>query len=89
MQFITVESTALATVGYDQARELLQVGFAGRAIYHYFGVSAAVHQGLLAASSKGCYFNQAIRGRFPFCLIPELHADTPDAQCRPDAADRR
>ena len=89
MQIITVDSTALATVGYDDARELLQVEFGGRAIYHYFGVPAAVHQGLWAASSKGCYFNQAIRGRFPFCLIAELHADAPDAECRPGAADRR
>ncbi len=89
MQIITVESTALAAVGYDDARELLQVEFGGRAIYHYFGVPAAVYQGLLAAPSKGCYFNQAIRGRFPFCLIAELHADAPDAGCRPGAADRR
>ena len=81
MHVITVESTALATVGYDESRELLQVEFGGRAIYHYFGVPAAVHEGLLVASSKGCYFNQAIRGRFPFCLISELQADAPDAQC--------
>jgi hypothetical protein len=51
MQIITVDSTALATVGYDDARELLQVEFGGRAIYHYFGVPSAVHQGLLAAPS--------------------------------------
>jgi hypothetical protein len=36
MQVIPVESTALATVGYDEARELLRVEFCGRAIYHYF-----------------------------------------------------
>jgi hypothetical protein len=89
MHVITVESTALATVGYDESRELLQVEFGGRAIYHYFGVPAAVHEGLLAASSKGCYFNQAMRGRFPFCLIAELHPDAPDAQWRRGAADKR
>jgi hypothetical protein len=84
----TVESTALATIGYDEARELLQVEFCGRAIYHYFGVPAAVHQGLLGAASKGSYFNQAIRGRFPFCLISGLNADVPDVQCRSGVADR-
>ena len=75
MQVITVESTGLATVGYDEARERLQVEFGGRAIYHYFGVPAAIHQTLLGAPSKGSYFNQAIRGRFPFCLISEWNAD--------------
>jgi hypothetical protein len=89
MRVTSVESTALATVGYDEARELLQVEFCGRAIYYYFGVPAAVHQGLLAAPSKGSYFNHAIRGRFPFCLISELQAGAPDAHCRVGAADRR
>lgn len=89
MRVATVESTALTTIGYDQARELLRVEFHGRAIYHYFGVPAAVHQGLLRAPSKGSYFNQAIRGRFPFCLISELHADEPDPQGRSGVSDRR
>ena len=69
MRVTTVESTTLATVGYDENRKLLQVEFCGRAIYRYFGVPAAVHQALLDAPSKGSYFNQAIRGRFPYCLI--------------------
>ena len=89
MRVTTVESTVLATVGYDEARQLLQVEFCGRAIYRYFGVPAAVHQQLLNAASKGSYFNQAIRGRFPFCPICEWHASSPDAPCWPDAAVRR
>ena len=88
MRVTSVESTALATVGYDEALELLQVEFRGRAIYRYFGVPAAVHQGLLGAPSKGRYFNQAIRGRFPFWLISELPADAPEAPCRSGATDR-
>jgi KTSC domain len=60
----TVESTTLATVAYDEARELLQLEFCSRAVYLYFGVPATVHQALLGAPSKGRYFNQAIRGRF-------------------------
>jgi len=88
MHVTAVESAALATVGYDEARELLQVEFCGRAIYHYFGVPAAVHQSLLGAPSKGSYFNQAIRGRFPFCQISDWNADVPDAQGRLGAADK-
>lgn len=89
MRVATVESTALTTIGYDEARELLQVEFRGRAIYHYFGVPAAVHQRLLGAPSKGSYFNQAIGGRFPFCLICKSQADEPDPQHRSGATDRR
>jgi hypothetical protein len=66
MRVATVESTTLATVAYDEARELLQLEFCSRAVYLYFGVPAAVHQALLDAPSKGRYFNRAIRGRFPY-----------------------
>jgi hypothetical protein len=79
MRFTAVESTVLATVGYDETRELLHVEFCGRAIYHYFGVPPLIHQTLLAAPSKGSYFNQAIRGRFPFCRICEPSAEAPAA----------
>jgi hypothetical protein len=47
----------------------LQLEFFSRAIYRYFGVAAAVHEGLLGAPSKGSYFNRVIRGRFPYVFI--------------------
>ena len=66
MRVATVESTALATVDYDEAQELLQLEFCSRAVYLYFGVPAAVYEALLDASSKGRYFNGTIRGRYPY-----------------------
>lgn len=89
MLVTAVESTTLATVAYDEARELLQLEFCGRAIYRYFGVPATVHQALLGAPSKGSYFNQAIRGQFPFCLLSDLDADALDAAMPVGAAGRR
>ena len=61
-----VESTTLATVAYDARSQLLWLEFRNRAVYGYFGVPPAVHQGLMAAPSKGTYFNRNIRGRFPY-----------------------
>lgn len=80
MRVATVESTTLATVAYDEVRELLQLEFCSRAVYVYFAVPAAVHQALLDAPSKGRYFNLAIRGRFRYrpapadrpCSLPSL-----------------
>jgi hypothetical protein len=63
---VVVESSTIASVGYDLTQGLLQLEFCSRAIYHYFGVPASVHDALLEASSKGSYFNRAIRGRFPY-----------------------
>jgi hypothetical protein len=72
MHVVTVESTTLATIAYDESRELLQLEFCSRAVYVYFSVPPAAHQALLDAPSKGRYFNQAIRGRFPYRPIPDF-----------------
>jgi hypothetical protein len=69
MNRIAVESTTLATVGYEDALSVLELEFRSGVRYQYFGVPAALHQGLLGAPSKGIYFNQFIRGNFPYRLI--------------------
>ena len=74
MRVTAVESTTLVTVSYDDTRELLQLEFCSRAVYRYFSVPAAVHQSLLDASSKGRYFNRAIRDHFPYRLIADVDA---------------
>lgn len=69
MRVATVGSTTLATVAYDEARERLQLEFCSRAVYLFLGVPPAVHEALLNAPSKGRYFNQTIRGRYPYRLM--------------------
>lgn len=66
MNITAVESTTLTALGYDEAHEILQLEFRSRAIYLYFGVPAPVYEALLAAASKGTYFNRAIRGNFRY-----------------------
>ena len=74
MNTTAVESTTLAALAYDEAREILQLEFRGSAIYRYFGVPAPVYEGLLAAPSKGKYFNQAIRGNFRYSRAANTRA---------------
>ena len=71
-----VESATLRAFAYDESREILQLEFLSRAIYHYYGVPAAVHEALRGAPSKGRYFNRAIRGRFPYIFILCASAQT-------------
>ena len=80
MRVAAVESTTLATVGYDEAGELLQLEFCSRAVYQYFGVPAAVYGALLEAPSKGQYFNRAIRGRFLYCLVSDGKTAAPGVE---------
>jgi hypothetical protein len=73
MDVISVESTTLAALAYDDVGQV-QLEFRSRTIYRYFGVPAAVHQALLLAPSKGSYFNRFIRGSFPYCLVSNAQA---------------
>lgn len=73
MRVATVESTTLATVGYDETRKLLQLEFCSRAVYLYFGVPVAVYRALLDAPSKGACFNGTIRGRYPYRQVLNFH----------------
>jgi hypothetical protein len=83
MEITAVASTTLSTIAYDGVRNLLQLEFRSRTVYHYFGVPASVHEALLGAPSKGGYFNQAIRGRYAFVRVPGLQAGEPCAEVPP------
>ena len=86
MNVTAVESTTLASVAYDDVRELLQLEFRSRAVYQYFGVPAAVHAALLRAPSHGRYFNRVIRGRFPYALASNAQAGVPHEALRPECS---
>jgi hypothetical protein len=77
MRAIPVESTTISTVAYDPAGERLQLKFCRGAIYEYSAVPDAVHQSLLRAPSKGTFFNQTIRGRFPYRRVGRPHTTAP------------
>jgi hypothetical protein len=65
----TVESALLASVTYDVRESTLRLGFCDGSIYLYFAVCEAIHQDLLAADSKGFYFNRQIRNRFRYTCL--------------------
>ena len=66
MQRQAVESTNIKSIGYDPEDEVLEVEFHSGGGYHYVGVPAAGYEGMLAARSKGRYFGDFIRLRYPY-----------------------
>ena len=66
---VPVNSTLLASVNYDVDESILQLEFCDGVIYRYFAVPAAIHSGLLAADSKGSYFNHKIRSGFRYVRL--------------------
>jgi hypothetical protein len=65
-----VDSTSLASVGYDAASQTLEIEFRTGALYRYLAVPAEVHRALMSAESKGRYFSQHIRDRYRFQRVP-------------------
>ena len=66
MQRAFVASTTLRSAGHDPMSAVLELKFRNGAVYQYFLVPQRVYRDLLGAPSKGSYFNQNIRGRYPY-----------------------
>lgn len=66
---VAVESSSVASVGFDEALSAMDVEFSGGAVYRYFAVPAAVHAALMHASSKGAFFNRHVRAKYPFARV--------------------
>jgi hypothetical protein len=66
-----MRSTLLASAAYDAGESLLLLAFCDGASYLYYAVPEAIHQGLLAADSKGAYFNKQIRNHFRFTCLKD------------------
>ena len=60
-----VESSAIASMGYDLGSETLELEFRSGSVYDYLGVPPKVYRSLKSAPSKGRFIAQHIRGRYP------------------------
>ncbi|KPL91323.1 KTSC domain-containing protein [Herpetosiphon geysericola] len=66
MKRTPVDSSNLASVGYDATNQTLEIEFQNRSIYQYFEVPEDMYNELMQADSHGSYFNGYIRGAFMY-----------------------
>lgn len=66
MKRTPVESSLVASAGYDPKSKILEIQFQSGKIYVYYDVPEEVFKELMEAGSVGSYFNAAIRGAFPY-----------------------
>ncbi|WP_110519542.1 KTSC domain-containing protein [Herpetosiphon llansteffanensis] len=64
MKRTPVDSSNLASVGYDATNQTLEIEFQNRSIYQYSNVPESVYRELMQADSHGTYFNQNIKGAY-------------------------
>ena len=65
MQRTPVNSSSVASVGYDPVTSVLEIEFRNGKVYRYRQVPRAAHRLLMQAPSIGRYVNEVIKPRFP------------------------
>lgn len=64
-----VASSNLASIGYDESTETLEVEFLNGSIYQYYNIPAGLYQQLMQESSKGRYLNTYIKNAYPYSRV--------------------
>jgi len=64
-----VESSNLASVGYDADNKILEIEFNHGGIYQYFDVPQDVYDELMGADSHGKYFVHNIKDEYEYDRI--------------------
>ena len=64
-----VASSNVASVGYDEASQTLEVEFANGSIYQYYNVGLALYEAFTLAPSKGQFLNTYIRNAYAYSRV--------------------
>jgi hypothetical protein len=64
MNRISIDSSNLASVGYDPGSMILEVEFKKGTCYQYFDVPQSIYDEMMASPSKGTYLNTVIKKQF-------------------------
>lgn len=70
MEYMSVTSSNLAAIAYDDNGQILGVRFLRGGEYHYHGVSREVFDGFATAPSAGTYLDQNVKkAGYPFVRV--------------------
>jgi hypothetical protein len=61
-----IRSSDIASVGYDDANQILEVEFRTGPVYQYYNVPKSVYEGLMHAPSHGTYLARYIKGVYRY-----------------------
>ena len=66
VEMISVSSSNVSAIGYDEDSQTLYVGFLNNTMYIYKGVPIVEFEGLKNAPSIGSYLHRNIKNLFPY-----------------------
>jgi predicted XRE-type DNA-binding protein len=83
-------SSAIAAIGYQAAEKTLEIEFVSGEAYRYFKVPESTYKAFHKAESKGTFFQDRVRGGFPYVRVTSKRASRPRLSAgSPSSARRR
>src|SRR5437764_15187231 len=73
----SVQSSAIAKVGYSKRRHILEIEFVNGAVYRYFDIPLSVHRDLMSAESKARFYDSKIRKHYRSVLVRQRQKQGP------------
>ena len=65
----SVQSSAIAKVGYSKRHHILEIEFVNGAVYRYFDIPLSVHRDLMSAESKARFYDSNVREHYRSVLV--------------------
>lgn len=69
MERYSVASSNIASIGYDEASETLEVEFLNGTIYQYYNVPSSMYNQLMQEGSKGRFLSMYIKNAYPYSRV--------------------
>ena len=77
MERIPLDSRAVASAGYDEATQTLEIEFCSGRIYQYQGVPRGAYDWLIRSPSKGGYVSRMINDHYPYRDVTPVASPEP------------
>ena len=65
----SVSSSNIASIGYEEGSETLEIEFHNGGVYQYFDVPKRIYEELMSADSHGGYLARGIKGVYRFSKV--------------------
>lgn len=69
MERVSIDSTAIASIGYDEANLLLEIEYRNGRTYQYLDVPSSCYRDLMASASIGQFVNLQVK---PFYRVSAI-----------------
>ena len=83
----SVQSSAIAKIGYSKRHHILEIEFVNGAVYRYFDLPLPVCRELMSAESKARFYDSNIKKHYRWALVRQCQKQEPPGNSRATTQD--